>query len=275
MALYLPCSNKPAGACLAGMLSTWLAVGLVPPRDTLAATCTGDVDKAAKAFDIARSSIEAGKLDQAKGELERVLKLLPCHPDAHLELGHIALKDGRFEEALHLYEAAVGDYAAGADLVRQAQSKRYMESRKQLSDLRIQVMRMKSGSNQDVRSSATNDAVQISVLEEQIRSLESMQAPADTGAIEPPGEVYFHIGNALLRLQRGDEALRNFETCREKSPKFGPVHVNLAVMYWRRGRFDDARVALAKAEELKAPVNPKFKADLQRDIETKGGSGGK
>jgi len=81
--------------------------------------------------------------------------------------------------------------------------------------------------------------------------------PVRGEAREAPGEVWFQIGNAQFRLGRLDEAIVSWETCAKKSPKFAQVHVNLAVAYWKQGRFDEARKALARATELGFPVNPR------------------
>ena len=53
-------------------------------------------------------------------------------------------------------------------------------------------------------------------------------------------------------------------TCAAKSPKFSMVQNNLTVAYWKKGRFDDAKRALARAQELGFPVNPQFKTDLEQ-----------
>jgi tetratricopeptide (TPR) repeat protein len=104
---------------------------------------------------------------------------------------------------------------------------------------------------------------QIAQLQDAVHNLEAVQMPAHTDTKQAPGEIDFYIGNALFRLDRPDEALASWESCATKSPNFALVKINLAVAYWKKGRFDEAKSLLAAAEAQGFPVNPHMKADLE------------
>ena len=96
----------------------------------------------------------------------------------------------------------------------------------------------------------------------QIETLENLPPPTKETATEPPGELDFHVGNALARLGRWEAAIEAFESCIRKSPEFPAAYNNIALAYWRMERIEDARNSLVKAEALGFAVNPRFKADL-------------
>ena len=102
----------------------------------------------------------------------------------------------------------------------------------------------------------------ITAIEVQIETLENLPPPTKAMATEPPGELDFHVGNALARLGRWEAAIEALESCIRKSPEFPAAHNNIALAYWRSGRVEDARESLVRAEALGFDVNPKFKADL-------------
>ena len=103
-------------------------------------------------------------------------------------------------------------------------------------------------------------------MQNTILQLQAIDPPDPDELMSAPGEVYFYIGYALYQLDRSTEALAAWETCREKSPKFALVHNNLALIYMRLGRLEQARESIERAQELGFPVHPQFKADLERAI---------
>jgi Flp pilus assembly protein TadD len=136
-----------------------------------------------------------------------------------------------------------------------------MEAQKKIIEIQDQIAYLRS-TRVATRSPEATIERQIRMLEEEVRRLEASEPPVKEAGHEAPGEVYFFIGNALFNLGRVDEAVVQWERCREKSPKFPLVYNNLAVAYWRSGRREEARQMLARAEELGFPVDPRFKEDL-------------
>ena len=138
-------------------------------------------------------------------------------------------------------------------------SRQYVEAATAIQEMedKIRELQMPTTTRSDAR-------YQISKLENLISEYRSVRPPAEEEDTTPAGEIYFFIGNALFQLNRTDEAIEAWETCRERSPLFAMTHNNLAVAYLKQGRLRDARESLTTAEELGFPVDSRFKEDLER-----------
>lgn len=221
----------------------------------LAGPKPGDLNKANRHCQAAVRLLKAGKVDQAREKFEKALALVPTFPTAHIGLGDLAMSEGRFEVALEEYTKARDGYADLGSLFYKLQAKRYADAQKEITSYRDTL-------SQPNGIGFTN--LQRSSIENRISQLESITAPEKGQMDEPPGEIYFKIGNALFRLGRLDEARQAWETCAEKSEKFALVHNNLALLHMQAGEYEAAKRELARAEELGFKVNPQFKADLEK-----------
>src|SRR5262245_27859197 len=101
-------------AVSASLLAAGLATGSAAAPS--AALCTGNVESAYRSYDEGMKLLEKGSVSKGKKLLEQALGHLPCHPEAHRELGNLAMKEERFQEALTLYENLIADYEQ-ADLM--------------------------------------------------------------------------------------------------------------------------------------------------------------
>lgn len=230
---------------------------LVSVHDVLAVS-PADVKKASRAYTKGERAYRSGDMEKAAAAFQEALEIAPGFPEANLGLGHIAMSQQRFDEALDRYHKARDGYAEVGDAMLKLRQKRYNDTRNQIQGLRDQA--------QVLEASASNEGVarlRISQIENRIEQLSVIEPPDRGEATEPPGEIYFNIGNALFQLVRVDEAIASWEICREKSPGFAMVYNNLALAYMQTGKLDEAMTNLAKAEELGFSVNPQFKADLK------------
>ena len=209
-------------------------------------------------------TLKSGNLNKARGLFEKAVKILPEFPDARLGLGHVAMGERSFETALAEYSAARDGYVKFENSLFELQLLHYTQAQDEISKVRDEIrnyLRLTAG-----RSSQNASLVErrVTELEEIVHQLEMVKAPSLDAGREAPGEVHFFIGNALFNLNRLNEAVEAWETCARKSPKFPLVYNNLAVAYWKQGNIDQARESLARAERLGLPVNPSFKADLDK-----------
>jgi tetratricopeptide (TPR) repeat protein len=224
-----------------------------------------DLQRAAGECQEGTKLLMANDVVKAKERFTKALTLVPTYPDALLGMGHVDMREGRFDYALKAYQGARDGYKDLGESILDLQAKRYTETQRMIATLRDNLRNMQSSQSQNsTRAEPTQVDRRIAETEDQIRRLEAVQMPSRDNPTEPPGEVYFHMGNAQFRLNAIDDAIDSWEMCAQKSPKFSLVHNNLAVAYWKKGRVDDAKKALAHAKELGFPVNPQFVADLEK-----------
>jgi len=225
----------------------------------------GDLRRAAGECQEGTKLLMANDVAKAKERFGKALAIVPTYPDGLLGMGHVDMREGKFEDALKSYQGARDGYKDLGESIMDLQAKRYTETQRTIATLRDNLRNMTSSQTENsARADPTQLQRAIATTEDQIRRLEAVDIPSRDKPTEPPGEVYFHMGNAQFRLERIDDAIDSWETCAQKSPKFSMVHNNLAVAYWKKGRLDDAKKELARAKEMGFPVNPQFVADLEK-----------
>ncbi len=225
-----------------------------------------DMRKAERHYNTGVQALVAGNYTKAREEFDKSLASAPGFPPALLGRGHVELAGKNFAEALRDYTAARDGYTAFGDTLQRFEMERYAKTQDEIRQLRDQQRELQNQAR-GPGSEEGQTTTQINLertIEQRIQSLEAVQMPTTSGGNEPPGDVYFHIGNALFRLERYDEARVEWETCARKSEKFPLVRNNLAVVYLKAGRIDDARRAVAEAESLGMTVNPALKAEIER-----------
>jgi tetratricopeptide (TPR) repeat protein len=227
-------------------------------------------------------SLEKGNSARAAEDFKRALEQVPDLPDAHAGLGHVAMQQRRFEDALAQYRRAQEAYSSFAAARVVLAQERYARTRDQiqvLTDEKSNVEResqrvQASGGALNNGSSPSEGRLQRDklVYDREIARLESQtqQAPAlEAVDDDPPAAYDFYEGNALFNLKRNAEAIASWERAVAKDPIYGVAWNNLAVAYWTMGRLDDAQTSLAKAESAGFKINPNFRTDLQRSIASK------
>lgn len=222
-----------------------------------------DLQRAAAECQEGTRLLTANDVAKAKERFGKALGFVATYPDAHLGMGHVDMREGKFDEALKEYQLAREGYQELGESLMDLQGKRFNETQRTIGTLRDNLRNLRSSQTQNsARADPTRIDREAAMIEDQIRRLEAVQMPMRDKPTEAPGEIYFHMGNAQFRLERIDDAIASWETCAQKAPKFSMVFNNLAVVYWKKGRLDDAKKALAHAKELGFPVNPQFQADL-------------
>jgi tetratricopeptide (TPR) repeat protein len=200
-------------------------------------------------------ALEAGNVRKAKASFAKAIAILPNYPEAHLGMGHIAMRERRFGDALHEYETAKEHFAEMSEALVAIRTQRFSEAQQEIVALMDALV---------ARQRLAPVPWRINRLEAAIERLQAIEPPDGSARIEPPGQIHFYLGNALYRLSRLGEAVASWESCVSKAPGFSPAYNNLAVGYWMLGRIDDARHVLDRAEELGLLVNRELKADLDR-----------
>lgn len=236
------------------------------------ADATSSIRQASSLVRRGDNAFKSGNSAKARKSFNKALELIPGYPEAHLGLGHIAMSEGRFEEALAEYTAAKTGYGGISDLMFKLESERFADAQREIRALQDRINVVNDPALKVSESTRTQTILQ---LEEKIRLLRAMEHPQAEQAHKPPAELFFHLGNAQFRLGRREEALASWEQCVAEDPKFPLVYNNLAIIYMQNGRLEEARQSLFKAEQLGVTVNPDLKADvLRRASAAKGAANG-
>jgi tetratricopeptide (TPR) repeat protein len=246
------------------------AAAAAAPAKLAASPSQHQVGEADRNCQFALQALRSGNINKAKSLYGKALKVFPEFPDALTGLGHVAMSERRFDIALTEFKGAEKAYLSFSNALFELQMQRYHHSQEQLASLRDELRDTQRLLATRMTSGNTGRLDQhIMELEAQIQQLETKKAPDATNMTEP-GELHFYLGNALFNVNRLDEALDEWETCARMTPHFSLVYNNLAVAYWKKGKLDRAIESLARAEQLGLPVNPSFKADLERSAAEKG-----
>ncbi len=210
-------------------------------------------------------ALRTGDLEAASQRFEQALGLVRDLPDAHVGLGNIAMRRQHFEEALRHYEAA---RAGIVELAQKIKAREFENQRTQLVEAQMLQDQIGFVNSPIVRMSPGRKQMLTLNLETKSAAArqESTKTPDAKSDVRIPPELFFLIGNANARLGRLEEARLNWETCTGLDPDFAPVHNNLAVLYYRTGRLDDAQEHLVRAEQLGVAVNEQFKRDLDKAL---------
>jgi len=267
---------RPLCVLLGALLATSMIHAVDDPT-------TQELRRASRATTKGNNALETGNLSKAKQQYEKALTVVRDFPDAHLGLGHVAMRERKFQQGLASFERARDGYLEMSHILFIQEQKNYqdaqgklVELRAQLSALEANMMNRQAAAEQSATTnnpdemqrklfgSDSGDQAAISRLESQIFQLENLQRPDDSAPDRVPARIHFFIGNALMNLNRTDEAIAAWETCVREEPGFALVYNNLAVAYFRARRFEDAERAIAEAEKRDVTVHPQFKSDLAR-----------
>lgn len=239
------------------MLATLALLAAIAP----VLTSPADQRTAEAACNAGRAALAAGQLSEASAAFERALTVWPHMPEAHVGLGHVAMRREQFEVALNAYRAARTAFLAlsvesiNHGLKRVEEAKRAIENRE--DEIR-QVNDPKTGVDEHHAAYRTRQ------LEGEIAQLRSLDRPINQPTENAPAEIDFFIGNALFRLARIEEAVAAWEQCAKTDRNYAPVFNNLAVGYFKLKRIPEAREALVRAEAAGIVVDARFKQDLER-----------
>lgn len=225
-------------------------------------------------------ALSAGNPKKAEQQYAKALQLLPDLPEAHVGIGRVLMTRGRFEEAYAAFLEAERCYRAKSASLLQLRELRYEKARARASDLhrrsnilkfnidRLEALLTESDGRSGQRQTDQLTALRAEVrqIDEEVRRLEQVPPPEPLALDGVPGELFFHLGNALNNLDRMTEAVEAWESCVARSPEFPLAYVNLAVAYWMLDRPGDARACVEQAERLGREVHPDLRRALDEEM---------
>lgn len=233
-----------------------------------------DLKRAARFTGQGLRALRSGNLDKARRSYRRALEILPMFPEAHLGLGHVAMREQRFGSALGSFRDASAGYRSMGGSLFELRMERYNEAQRKIPQYRNRLVAMRNeldrfstgDGRRQHRATMSQLRAEIVRTERLIQQLQAIESPTNDPEDPVPGEIHFYIGNALMRTGHVDEAVESWKLCAERTPSFPLVHYNLAVAYWQLSRPEEARRSLTRAEELGFRGNPDFRAELERSL---------
>ena len=229
------------------------------------ATAAGTPGELPAAWELTRRGTDVllgGDAQVAAGLFQKALALVPDFPAARLGLGHVALARGDGTAALDHYLGARRGYETlGAGLV-EVERLRADDARARIEALHRQ--------DDDFRRQLERGLGEARVLEARLKGNESRRqqlavvAPLEVegAGVRLPGELFFHVGNALFRLEDVAGAAEAWGEAVHRSPGFALGHANLAIALLNLHRLEEARASLSEAARLGFEVDPRLTARL-------------
>ena len=245
-----------------------LAVVLILQAPAARAPLSPDLKRAQQHGTRGWTKVDARDYTGAVRDFEAALQIYAEYADALHGLGkaRMALKD--YEGAARALEGARDSYSRSGT---QAAEYRLLANRAKDDQLRLLRQRLAdlenaSGSNSGAANLGTTELLN---LKQQIRDLQGdRDAGPSTG--EPraiPPFISLALGSAYFRLDRLDDAERQFRAAIAVDPKFGEAHSNLALVCLLTGRPKDAQTHVQIAEEARFKVNPELKRQIREALQ--------
>lgn len=209
-----------------------------------------------------------GNYKKAEKELKKCIETMPEHVEAHFYLSHVLYKKEDFQRALEHIEKAKENFEFMADLFAYAYQQYIFQLREQEDTLDSQISELRD------KLSRNTDADAQRSLESQITSLESKKGTIRSRLTEPvppldsiPADYFYFHGNILFRLNKHQEAFREYLEAIKKNPQHGNAYNNLANLYFMGKEYQKALDCLNQAEANGAEINLKLKKAILEALE--------
>lgn len=224
--------------------------------------------QAAAAVERGTKALQANDAEGARTQFLQALDLIPWLPEAHLGMGHVAVRGQHWDIALREFELARKGFEEAAERRNAAEFRKQVDARTSENMLRDdQKMIAAGGENGPPTNITENRQRELSAsYDNKIYDARTATPEGKVAAPAVPADVFFWLGTAHFRLDHVTEAKHAWETCVEVDPKYPPVYNNLAFLYFKAGRVADAKAALDKAEALGVKVNPSFRAAVDAEF---------
>lgn len=174
-----------------------------------------------------------GNYKKAEKELKKCIETMPEHVEAHFYLSHVLYKKEDFQKALEHIEKAKANFELMADLFTYAHHQYILQLREQVDTIDSQISDLQD------KLFGTTDADTKRNFEAQISSLEQKKGTIRSRLTEPvspsesiPADYFYFHGNILFRLNKHQEAFREYFEAIKKNPQHGNAYNNLANLYF-------------------------------------------
>ncbi len=203
--------------------------------------------------------MQAESFEEAAAEFRTAVGLDPTFVLAHYSLGQAYMALKRYPDAVAAYEQCrdVLEHETSLDARARAALDRQRED--EITELRRSIQRVQSGQ----LKGGVDPQQETIKLEERIRFLENANQSGRDRRVEVPAEISLALGSAQVRAGHVAEAEAAYVEATKANPKLGAAWNNLAVIYMRTGRIEEAGKALERAKKAGFGVNPRLEQDIE------------
>jgi hypothetical protein len=237
-------------------LTSKLVACLVSLAVSLPAQDTAQNPAAVAAFRAGQAALQKEDFDAAIAQFKAAVAADPRLAAAQCALGQAYTTTRRYQEAvdaLVLCKSATERQLAGQASARGAQLR---DIDREIVEVRDAIAALRSG-----QVKTTSVEQKIVGLENRLRQLQDARTLGQTSPGLPPA-IPFALGTAYLRVGSLDLAERELREAVRIKPDFGEAHINLAAIYARTARWDEAANHIRLAEAAKVAVPAALKADV-------------
>jgi len=210
-------------------------------------------------MDKAKSAFEKGNLAASDKELDKCLKSLPDHHEAHYFKAQIYYKQGDFAKGLEHMLAAEGGYAHFAAAMEDARLNAMMKDVEREEALADLIPALEKAYEQ---STCKPPTYQAAIIDDKNKLEQTKNDKPDTlrkGKSAAPAEyLYFH-GNCLFRLKRFAEAEELYRDALATDPAHANANNNLISLLYGQKRYAEALALLDQAEAQKIQIQAGLK----------------
>lgn len=200
----------------------------------------------------------------AEKYFQQAITAYPDFPLAHYGLGRSFMAQKRYSEALQAYLRSQELFRnQGSDRIAQQvgllRSYNSSEVNQAARVNRTDVRMTAQGASRPTGGTQAELLNQINMLQQ------AAQRDSRTSVVGgTPGFVSLAVGSAYFRLNKLEDAEREYKAATESDTKYGEAFNNLAVVYLLTNRFDDAEKAVKSAEKAGYKVSVDLKDDIKK-----------
>jgi Tfp pilus assembly protein PilF len=213
--------------------------------------------EAAKHFRKGDEAFHSEQFEEAEREFRKAIGLDPLMTLAHYRLGQTFMARRLFPDAV---QAFIGCRNAFQEIARIGLRDAGELDRRRTEE--INALRDSIATLQRNDQLAAQNQNNIRRMEDRVRELERVRQSGGENA-GVPAEVTFSLGTAYLRAGSLEDAEREYLEALKNNPDLGEAHSNLAVVYLKTNRIEQAWQQVLAAEKSGLAVHPGLRKDIE------------
>jgi Flp pilus assembly protein TadD len=229
---------------------------LVSAAVTLPAQESAQNPAAIAAFRAGQAAFQKEDFDAAIAQFKAAVAADPRLATAHCALGQAYMTTRRYAEAVDALVLCKSSTERQLAAQSSARATQLRDIDREIIEVRDAITALRSG-----QVKTTSVEQKIVGLENRLRQLQDARTAGQSPSGLPPA-IPFALGTAYLRVGSLDLAERELREAIRIKPDLGEAHINLAAIYARTARWDEADKHIRLAEAAKVPVPAALKADV-------------